>query len=186
MAIDFTDRGSARMLLDSNWTAPDEYGTWTIGRRATLMFRLDVPEPRPVPLRFRITDCVAGLGMAPLGVRVAINDQIVEEWWLSPARTIQEYSVLVSSEAVATSRNITLALEILDPRTPAELGWSADDLRPLGIRVTEVMVGKAEASGQVVPASSPARQGNKTESRTLGLIATLLGRIGIIAQRSRR
>jgi hypothetical protein len=144
--LDFTSAGNAARYLGGAWTAPDNYGCWTLGPKATMTVGLDNPPATAMPAAFIISDCMVSETVPELPVRVTANGQLVGEWLLGPGRTPHLRSIELPADVVASSQELTLAFEVATPRSPASLGWSATDSRPLGLRITRALLGRGELS----------------------------------------
>ncbi len=138
--IDLTTLESAAGHLELGWGLPDRYGVWTIGPKATLSLRVEAQPVKAVAASFVISDCMVSKNAPELPVLVKANGKIVAEWKLkhrNPHRRIVHLPADVFSEGA----ELTLAFELPQPRSPLSMGWS-EDSRPLGLRLTRVLVGK--------------------------------------------
>jgi hypothetical protein len=136
--IDFTQGGNGIPLLGSQWSPPDQYGSWTVGKESSLKIRLKEPGDA-APICVVISDCMVSEDVPPLPVRVKANGRVVGEWSLGPDRTPHHRVVELPGE-VAQSKDVILNFEIPAPRTPLSMGWSPDP-RPLGFRLTRLALG---------------------------------------------
>jgi hypothetical protein len=142
--LDFTSAGNAAGFLSADWTAPDRYGCWTVGPKATMTVGFDNPPETATPATFVISDCMVSSTAPELPVRVTANGQLVDEWVLGPDRIPHLRSIDLPAAVVASSQELTLAFEVATPRSPASLGWSAADSRPLGFRISRALLGSGE------------------------------------------
>ena len=152
--LDFTSAGNAAGFLGGDWTAPDRYGRWTLGPKATMTVGLDNPPETAMPAAFVISDCMVSETVPDLPVRVTANGQLVGEWVLGPDRVPHLRSIQLPASVVAASRELTLEFEVATPRSPASLGWSATDSRPLGFRIARALFGGGELSIPAFPGST--------------------------------
>ena len=145
--IDLTDNGNSTAFvgdsLGTEWALPDQYGSWTIGKSATMKIPLEKPFTAAVPASFIISDCMVSESAQALPIRVKVNGQSVGEWTLGPDREIHRRSVNLPAEIVAGVEELILTFEIPMPRSPASFGWNSD-ARPLGIRLARAVIGRAD------------------------------------------
>ena len=111
------------------WAYPDEAGIWTQGSRSELALALEGTGESDYVLELALGSiCVAS--DASLRVRALVNGERVaarEFRYGDPAWHIE------LPTPMPADGEVDLAFEIEEPRTPLELGWSADDDRRLGI-----------------------------------------------------
>jgi hypothetical protein len=122
---DLGDYGGFR----DGWAYPDEAGIWTQGSRSELALALEGTGESDYVLELSLGSICVGPD-ASLRVRALVNGEGVaarEFRYGDPAWHIQL--------PVPADGEVDLAFEIEEPRTPIELGWSADDDRQLGIRL---------------------------------------------------
>jgi hypothetical protein len=121
---DLGDYGGFR----DGWAYPDEAGIWTQGSRSELALALDGIGNSDYILALSLGGICVGPD-ASLRVKALVNGEGVA------AREFRygdpEWHIQLPAPLLADGE-VDLALEIEEPRTPIELGWSADD-RPLGI-----------------------------------------------------
>ena len=141
--IDFTETGKGARFLDAEWTAPDRYGAWTVGLESRITLPFEKTPVEAVQANFVISDCMVSNAFNQLAVRVKANNEIVTEWKLGPDRIPHVRSVEIPAWVLSRCLNLTLSFEILDPRSPAMLGWSADSSL-LGIRIARAMMGTSK------------------------------------------
>jgi hypothetical protein len=169
--LDFTSAGNAAEFLSGDWTEPDRYGRWTLGERATLTVCLDNPPETATPASFIISDCMVSDTAPELPVRVTANGRFVDEWVLGPSRAPHRRSIELPAAVFAANKELTLAFEVA-PRSPASLGWSATDSRPLGLRITRALFGGGELSIPVFEGSR--RHGSESMTRLRHFVTAAL------------
>lgn len=145
--IDLTDTGNSTAFvgdfLGTEWALPDRFGSWTVGRQATMKIPFEHPPQTAVPASFIISDCMVSDAAKSLPVRVKANGRLVGEWALGPDREVHRRSVNLPAEIVAGVTELTLTFEIPEPHSPASFGWNSD-ARLLGIRLARVAIGRAD------------------------------------------
>jgi hypothetical protein len=141
--IDFTAGGNGQRFLGSHWTLPDRYGSWTVGESASLSVCFEEKPIEPLGLSFVVSDCMVSTGFPELPVRVSANGHLIGEWILGPDRVPHVRSIELPAGVITKKAELDLAFEIPTPRTPASLGWSPADLRPLGLRLARAAFGAA-------------------------------------------
>jgi|GEM_PF-1975530 len=145
--IDFTEGGNAIAFLGERlgpqWAPPDRYGSWTVGTEAAITLPFEEPLRTGVPACFIITDCAVSDRAPQLPVRVKVDGKVLAEWLLGPDREGHRRVVEIPAELAAGRDELTLALEIPEPRAPRSLGWG-DDPRALGVRVARLAIGTRE------------------------------------------
>jgi len=144
-SVDFRDTGAGAMHLDECWTQPDSYGTWTLGKVASLDLYLTETVESPVHAGFVISDVASNAEYPHMNVSAFFNQHEVGRWILGPRHPSQELSVLVPAEVLRAKNPVTVSFRIAAPRSPAELNWTKDDLRPLGFRLTRLELQPANA-----------------------------------------
>jgi hypothetical protein len=135
LAVDVTHAiGPAAMdpFVDLGWDGAGPTGRWTIGASATLSFALPPPDGPARPIALDIEGApFEGPGAAPSPITLEVNGHKLETW--HPAPGSQHLRAVVPSEE--TRRGVLqIRLEVAQPRSPRELGMSADE-RPLGLFV---------------------------------------------------
>jgi hypothetical protein len=122
---DLSDYGG----FGGGWADPDEAGIWTQGSRSELALALDGIGDSDYVLALSLGSICVGPD-ASLRVKALVNGEGVaarEFRYGDPEWHIE------SPAPVPADGEVDLAFEIEEPRTPIELGWSADDDRQLGI-----------------------------------------------------
>jgi hypothetical protein len=168
--IDFTAGGNAGPFLGAQWSAPDQFGAWTVGEKAAITLQLDRPTHGAVPASFIISDCMVSKDAPALPVLVKANGRLAGAWTLGPDRVTHRRTLDLPPDAVAGG-SITLEFEVPAPRTPQSLGWSGDT-RPLGIRLSHALIGSGELALPVFGTEGVPRSG--LGERVRGLIGSLI------------
>jgi Uncharacterised nucleotidyltransferase len=132
--------------LGADWSFPEEQGTWTTGREATLHLRVEDLPPPESPL-------VARLGLAPiltpvrphLEVDVAVNGQKVARWtFVGTTWSPQVVQVQIDPSLWQPSGVLEIRLVIHRPTTPNSMNAGSDS-RPLGLCLRSLLVTGSDA-----------------------------------------
>jgi hypothetical protein len=122
------------------WALPEKAGIWTQGSRAELALALDGNGDSDYVLALSLGSiCVER--DASLRVEALLNGQRAATREFSYGDP--EWLIELPAPAAADGE-VDLILEIEDPRTPVELGWSVEDDRRLGVLVRAVELLPAE------------------------------------------
>ena len=132
--LDFTETGKGADHANECWSQPDNYGAWTLGPNASLIFLLNAPAAEPMRVVFNITDVAVNAEHPLVEAQVFINDEKAADWTLGPARTADERTILLPDGL--PSGRMVISFHIPQPRSPKQMGWSTWDTRPLGFRLT--------------------------------------------------
>jgi glycosyltransferase involved in cell wall biosynthesis len=131
--LDFAHAGTGVGALVEGWSEPEGWGTWSVAKSCALRVRLD-----PVPIWPEIIEvaCRAFLhGRHPRQfVTCRIGTMVPQEWEFSSAAPGGRRSLMLDPAAIGPGGEVTITFTITDPRSPADLGLSAD-VRPLGIGI---------------------------------------------------
>jgi hypothetical protein len=138
--IDFRKGGRGMFHLEGTWSPPDNLGTWTIDKEATLALFLSEPPSVPVHASFEITDVAVNADNSELFVDVFFNGEPAAEWRLGPTRMRCDQHIVVPPEIMNRRTPLIISFEIRTPRSPAQLGWDSGDIRQLGFRLTRVKI----------------------------------------------
>jgi Uncharacterised nucleotidyltransferase len=139
-ALQFTVGSDGTAYLGAGWWAPDDHGTWSRGREATLVVPLAQAPRRPVHLRFTVVPYLAET-RPHLEVDVHAGGRLAARWGFSAVGPVEEgRDVLLSSSSDA----IALRFVIRSPISPQTARADADP-RPLGLALRAVAM--AEAAG---------------------------------------
>jgi len=145
-AIDFVEGGDSLVFLgdamDSEWSLPGAYGSWTLGNAASFRVPFEEPVSGDLPAAFVISDCMVSPRAPRLPVTVKANGQAVAEWVLTGRRPHRQFATIPAA-VVAAAPELALTFEIAEPRSPQSLGWSADS-RPLGFQLARAVVGRGQ------------------------------------------
>jgi hypothetical protein len=173
--IDFAEGGDSITFvgdgLGLQWTAPDPYGSWTIGHEASLKISFQDAPSSGIPAAFVISDCNVGGSSPTLPVHVKANGRPVAEWVLGPEREPHKRSINLPAEVLSGSPELILTFEI-----PGARGGT-DDPRPLGMRLARAVFGSDELALPTLGPQPPAKRPMIRRILGLPFFAVHVGRI---------
>ena len=162
--LDFTENGEGVNHTDECWGPPGSFGVWTLGPQATLTLLPAAPVESPIAAIITVNDVAVNEENPHLDVLVAVNGRHVANWILGPNRDPGEQRVLLPADAWRALEPLIISFHVKCPRSPVELGWSAWDTRPLGLRLNQLRFAPAGSliyrSGDVIDLTD---RGNATE-----------------------
>jgi hypothetical protein len=125
------DRRDA-VALGPGWGEAEEWGTWSIGRRASLRIVVWRDGGLPVDIDLGYRSFVEG-GRA-LIVTCRAAGQVISSWTCTTAEWRGTRRINVPPAAVTAEGLVNLEFEMSEPKSPAELGLG-QDTRKLGIGI---------------------------------------------------
>lgn len=129
--VTFGMAGDGVSGLRDGWAEPEERGSWSVGKRASLGLSLEADGV--VPLNAHLTYRPFVHAKHPqLDIVCRARGREIAAWSCIIAAPAGEQRMTIPSDAIAADGALDLELLISDPRSPAELGLSAD-ARLLGI-----------------------------------------------------
>ena len=158
-SICFARDGNSRLFVVSGWHAPEDWGTWTSGERASLRIPFETAPRRPLRLEAALKGFVNEKNPR---VRVRVHaggDQIAE--WILDSADPRRCQAAIPAEKLSEDE-CEIAFEILDAASPAELGISVD-ARRLGVGMESLefqWADELEPTAAVEIASSERSNGN--------------------------
>jgi hypothetical protein len=135
-SLAFTESGTGAEYANECWTQPDGFGTWTLGPSANLVLLLRGTTQEAVNAHFTVSDVAVSEQHPHLDVYVSVNGRELAHWVLGPTRQDDHRRVLLPAGMLATTEPVNIVFRVPDHRTPERLGWSSNDFRPLGFRLT--------------------------------------------------
>ena len=138
--LSFALGGNGLSGLTSGWGDPEHWGTWSVAKRAVLRVRPATKDGLPLhaELKFRPFICP---GHPEIGVVCRTCGREIARW-NCPSAEWQVRTFTITSDLAANNGIVDLEFLIYYPRSPAELGISADT-RQLGIGVESLAVAVA-------------------------------------------
>ncbi|KYH03683.1 glycosyl transferase [Bradyrhizobium sp. DOA1] len=132
----FTRGDAGVAALIEGWSEPEEWGTWSIARSCVLRFELDPVPSRPVEIVLACRAFVSD-GNPRLHAFCRVCDGTPQQLTFSMGAFAGQRRLTLDPAAVAADGTVTIHLALSDPRSPADLGLSAD-VRPLGIGLERI------------------------------------------------
>ncbi len=141
--VDFKANGNALRFQAGGWWQSEPGGTWTVGNSSTLT--MDLTHRTESDLSIDIEGhAFTSTNRPVLPVSVLVNDNQVATWMLTGAEAVVRRRVRVSNHTVSSGKiNITFVNH--DPRSPADLGLSADD-RKIGLALHSLVIRKVDTN----------------------------------------
>lgn len=130
LEIDFRAGGNAANYTLAGWGMPEKWGTWTIDHEAEVCLPLDAPIGGPATLSMQVRPYMNERHPA-LHVEVLYRDQVLGRWSFESATRVHR-TLMVPGGLIADDSAPLFRFRILDPRSPSEIGESADS-RLLGL-----------------------------------------------------
>lgn len=125
----FTSNGNGPGTLIEGWSQPESQGTWSVGKRSVLRFRV-APSRTPLWIYLRCTPFLHAIHPT-LDVVCSIG-KWTQPWHFSIEQEAWTPSFAIPSSAVDTSGFVTITLDVLNPLSPAACNVNRDT-RLLGI-----------------------------------------------------
>lgn len=122
---EFVEKG----VLKSGWSRPKDWGTWSKGKKSTLVIDLDEPHDGDLELEFEFRPFFAGAHQSQR-VELSVNGTLIDTWKLSPAK--QKWSqrrVRIAKNIWNAIRPAEINFVYSEPKSPKELGVSKDRRR---------------------------------------------------------
>jgi glycosyltransferase involved in cell wall biosynthesis len=128
-SLEFTSAGNGRSALFDGWGEPEIWGTWSLGKRSVLRFKI---EGIAAPLDLRV-ECTPFLHALHPKIKVScrIGNRRVP-WCFAIDQEPWSPSVRIGPEDMDADGMLTIILEIANPVSPATLN-AGNDTRALGI-----------------------------------------------------
>lgn len=132
----FDHAAGVRSALEYGWGASEDWGVWSVARRAALTFALDAVPDRAFVVTLRHRTFLHPLHPTIKVACLVRGDKIAEWTCTRPVPTDQELTI--PRGGVLPDGTLMLEFVIAEPRSPAELGASPDR-RMLGIGIESVV-----------------------------------------------
>lgn len=142
-AVSFGTGGEGCFALREGWAEPEEWGTWSIDRRALL--QLSVGRDHACPLEIVLTYRSFVEGGRTLEISCYAGGRRLSSWTCGPRNWCGAQCIRIPPDVIGVTGAIDLEFEIDQPRSPAELGLGSD-LRELelGIESMQLMLSPRE------------------------------------------
>jgi 2-polyprenyl-3-methyl-5-hydroxy-6-metoxy-1,4-benzoquinol methylase len=128
--LDFSSSGNASKFMAFGWSVPEQWGTWTDGPRAELVFQLTPPPVKAVVFSTTVGAFVSDQHPS-LDVDVFVNGHIMARWSFTNSQNVGERQIIIPLN-IAKAPTLRVEFRMYDPKSPAELGLSTDG-RKLGL-----------------------------------------------------
>jgi hypothetical protein len=128
-SLNFTSTGNGRDALFDGWGEPEIWGTWSLGKRSVLRFKID-GNAAPLDLGVECTPFLHALH-PKIEISCRIGNRRVP-WRFSIDQKPWSPKVRVEPDDVDADGMLTIILEIANPVSPATLN-AGSDTRALGI-----------------------------------------------------
>ncbi|WP_200332539.1 DUF6311 domain-containing protein [Thiocystis violacea] len=125
--------------LGAGWSLPEAWGTWSLGRKAQLELPLARPLKGKTLAEFEV-NALLGKTFDSQRVKVFVNGYPLAEWFFTETDAGGWRRVELPAEVAEGTSRLTFEFRIARPRSPAEIGLSDGDLRPLGIALIHARV----------------------------------------------
>jgi hypothetical protein len=129
--VSFSRDGDGIRLLNSGWSTPERWGTWSEAKEASLLLGLSSVPANGAWLTAGIHAFV-NERHPNLTVNVVVNGVPVGRWSFNAGQPNQEPGVRIPVAVLKKQRPVEILFQISTPVSPLELGLSGDG-RPLGI-----------------------------------------------------
>lgn len=138
--ISFLEKDRPRKYFVSGWAIPEPWGTWSVGKRAIVRFRIVPGATRPTLLRLNIgAFCCPEL--PEQRAEVLVNGQSVAQvrflWGEHRGATLEAVIPIPDQSWEHADGKIDIEFLTPDARSPLELGVS-EDSRALGVKLLEL------------------------------------------------
>ena len=131
--IDFSAKGNAAPYLGEGWLAPDEVGTWSVGRSAELRLALAAP-PEGDGLLTITASALTGRLRPEVSAIVLVNGTFVGGLSYGKNEAARAQTLTIPHALLTGAAPLRLTFELSDSRPPRSLDL-APDPRPLGLSV---------------------------------------------------
>jgi hypothetical protein len=139
--------GNGLAGLASGWGDPEAWGSWSVAKRAVLRVLLVTKDSLPLHAELKLLPFIAP-GHPEIDVVCRARGREIARW-NCPSAEWQIRALTISSDLVGSDGIVDLEFLICHPRSPAELGISADT-RQLGIGVEWLAVVDANSGNQTL------------------------------------
>lgn len=131
--LTFGSGGNGVRGLFEGWSEPEAWGTWSIGRRASIRLSIQAVDGAPIDAVLQYRPFLHA-NWPRIAVACGIAGQEIAAWSCSRGATVRAQPLTIPRHLVSTDGAVELELAISDPCSPASLGLSADT-RLLGIGI---------------------------------------------------
>jgi hypothetical protein len=134
--MSFERNGTADQYQIAGWSNPEKEFTWTDGHKAVLAIKPENPNS-DLAMTITASPYLGGGKIKQQQVTIKVNGQTVDRWVFDQAG-IQEKRTIIPC-TILTGEVQLITLELLDAKSPKELGQSGD-VRVLGLAVRSLVI----------------------------------------------
>jgi Sulfotransferase domain len=131
--LTFGTSGNGTSALVHGWGMPEEWGTWSVAKQASLKFAIGSAQDYPLKADLKYRSFIPHAART-LRVACRTNGREIASWSCTPATWRGAQRLTIPSHSLGPDGAIRLDFMIPEPRSPAELGLSTDS-RLLGIGI---------------------------------------------------
>jgi hypothetical protein len=131
--IAFTTAGNGVAALGEGWADPEEWGTWTISKRASLRLSIEPHRGRKLYAKLKYRAFVHALHR-DLSLVCRAEGRDIASWRCGTAAPSGIQQLVIPSDLLPEGGAMDLEFRISNPRSPADLGVSPDT-RQLGLGI---------------------------------------------------
>jgi glycosyltransferase involved in cell wall biosynthesis len=137
--VTFSQEAGVRSSLPYGWGPSEDWGVWSVAKQTALSFVVDEAPAAAFGLSLKYRAFLHAPQHQTIKVACRVRGRKVAEWncTLPAAGGIQHLTI--PRDGVLPDRSLVLEFEISEPRSPAELGVSADR-RVLGIGLESIVL----------------------------------------------
>ena len=148
VAVNFGSGSRGRAMLGEGWGEPEEWGTWSIHKHASLHFAIGQRCAVPLQIELHYRSFIEG--QRSIDVSCRARGKLISSWTCRVENWRGLQKLDLPPEAVAPSGIVTLEFDISEPRSPAELGLSPDT-RQLGLGIESMTLCAARVPVENAP-----------------------------------
>lgn len=134
--IQFGNKGNAEYFFREGWAVQESRGTWSVGKHARMTLMLSKPVDTDLCLIAKVKGLVAPENGYTCECYVYVNNQKIESWHFNEDK-ISEETAIINATFLKDAPIVDISFEILDPKSPKELG-KGQDARRLGIHLESI------------------------------------------------
>jgi hypothetical protein len=125
------------MVLRDGWSTPEEWGVWSLGRRAALQIAFDPAITLPVKVELHLEAFVRpGLTQSAI---ISLNERRVATLEFEASGREQVVEVEIHSDDLSPDFSATITFGISNPTAPADVE-SSSDRRKLGVAIRRLRI----------------------------------------------
>jgi glycosyltransferase involved in cell wall biosynthesis len=130
--VAFGAKGNGRAALGEGWAEPEEWGTWSVSKRASIRLSVEAYRGRRLYAELKYRAFTHDHDCQDIVCRA--GDRDVAAWHCNPRANAGIQRMTIPFDAIREGGALDLEFRISNPRAPAELGISADT-RQIGLGI---------------------------------------------------